>query len=415
VQQRNRELMEALEHARASLAQMQVHTRTNFQTHSHVGAQAQVAKAASQYVQTADSTGYGVASFAAPAAGGSVEGDQQSSIDLTNYDLFNTQLFDLQNTTCKMDPEHSDTYMDERDGGSRAYWTELPWAALQAMEDMGGPSFAPGRTRFGSGDDMAYTNGAGLFSSIPGYTMGAMDSRGFFSVEQQHAASSLPMSIPAPPPPVWARIPLYYTSTNPVDILLKDAMDTQWASGLPLPTNPDYSVLFAPIKPQSKTQLLNDALVKAIRLCACDTIAAEAALLYISHIMWSWYIWPSPASYARLPVYMRPVRRQLEIPHPHWSDTVFFPLLRDRMMTHQERFMTTEFIISFTESFGIRWPSGAEGNARIFTMSENGWLGLTPEFEAAVRDFSCWTMSSKFFRRYPETKELVQVHLRTLE
>jgi hypothetical protein len=399
VQQHNRELQEELEHVRARLAQMQVQTGASVEAQSNVDPKAQVDTAASHYMQTSDLTGYGVASSAALAAGESVKGDQEISFDLTNSDLSN---------------EQPDPFIDEKDG-ARAYWIDLPRAKLQSVESVGGQPFGPGIARFASSNGMGNTLGADAFASRPGFTMDTVDSRGFFSVEQQHAASPLTTSIPAVPLAFWARTPLYYTSPNPLDRLIKEAMEAQWASGLPLPTDPDYSALFAPRKPQSMTQSLNDALVKAIRLCAFESIAAQAAMLYISHVFWGWLIWPSPASYARLPVYMRPVRRQLEIPHPSWSDAVYFPLLRDRVMADQPRYISNEFITSYTESVRIRWPSRAEPNALIFTMTEDGWLGLTPGFQAAVRDFRCWMMSPKFFRRFPECQPLVQVSVQALE
>lgn len=421
MQRRNQELTEQLERVRASMAQLQLQTiqaapsTTSFQ--GNFVPEAQEEMAASQYhATTADATNLVVLPSVETS---SLDYSTRSNQYFDNHQLVyndlamrttNTAPVDPYNTTYQWDPEQVDIFMDEDDGGAKAYWTELPWVS-QSFESMGGATYMPEYARFPTSEKMPFTFDSGIYLSEPSMVMGSMDSRGFLNIVQERAAPALPLSMPTTPPPVWARVPLYFTSNNPLDLLLRDCMETHWASDDPLPGEPDFGALFAPRLPPSKTDLLNDALVTCIRLCACESIVTEAALFYTSHALWRWFIYPSPATYARLPVYMRPVRRQLEIPHPQWTNAVFFPLLRDRMQAEQERYHTIPFIISFTESFDVVWPRPRpDGTSAIFTVAEDGRVVLSAPFEAAVRDLRCWTMHEKFFKKFPECRELVQVH-----
>jgi hypothetical protein len=49
-------------------------------------------------------------------------------------------------------------------------------------------------------------------------------------------------------------------------------------------------------------------------------LAERAATVYIMHRLMRWQLWPTPHTYALLPVWLRPSVSQILVPHQHWLD-----------------------------------------------------------------------------------------------
>ncbi|GMG24733.1 unnamed protein product [Aspergillus oryzae] len=107
-----------------------------------------------------------------------------------------------------------------------------------------------------------------------------------------------------------------------------------------------------------------------------------------------WIVSPSPATYANVPPFLRPVPDQLQIPHPMVLDNIPWPQVRVNLIRHWDMFrdMRDDLFGLFSCCVKVRWPWGEsilERNShnelcikeRFFEtfMSETGW-GITPEF-----------------------------------
>ncbi|KAJ5482312.1 hypothetical protein N7475_001124 [Penicillium sp. IBT 31633x] len=116
-----------------------------------------------------------------------------------------------------------------------------------------------------------------------------------------------------------------------------------------------------------------------------------------------WVLAPSPETFARLPAFLRPVRGQMEIPHPLVLDFLPWPRMRLNLIQRWHLYADDRDHLfgMFACCVKIRWPWGEQilerddrNELRIRQgffdtfMSENGW-GLTPEF----------------IRRYPDLVE----------
>lgn len=423
MQQRHLELVEQLKHVRSSMAQMQLQSvHAAARTKNIQGlfdAQTQRAMAGSAYSPVSPgrprSTPYGELSSDEQSAPLSIKSDQIINSNQMLHAALPTRManvahFDLQNAAVQYDPDQVDSFMDERDGGTKAYWSELPWVA-QPFQNINGTAFMPMSSGYPYVNDITFPMDSELGISQPYMDVYSGHRYSIFNMPQQCAAPDLALEMASSPLPIWARLPRFVTTKNPIDQLLRDAMQNCWLTGQPVPHDPDYGALFAPLPPRTPSQSLNSAIVMAIKMFSCRSTVPQAALLYICHLLVSWLIAPSPATYARLPVYMRPVRRQLEMPHPQWSESAVWPLLRDRMLANQKRYLTNDFILSYMEAFDVDWARRrVDGNMPIFTLNENGQVSLTMGFEAAVRDLRCWRLGETFFEKYPEVREMVRVY-----
>lgn len=76
------------------------------------------------------------------------------------------------------------------------------------------------------------------------------------------------------------------------------------------------------------------------------------------------------------------------------------PGIRERFVFSQHRYCANIFWHLFASSLRLLWPF--EFRDAYTTNTETGRLGLSEAFETRIRDIGAWTMTGKFFDRWPE-------------
>lgn len=135
--------------------------------------------------------------------------------------------------------------------------------------------------------------------------------------------------IPAPSDePLYQRLPLNVEPTCTLDGVLKGfeeerrraAQSGTPAASLVGPAYPSISSLLNPTR-AAKSHPLSKVFTDILgRFPSIDAVPEQVAVLYIMFLIMRWHIAPTQENFERLPEWARPVRSQLEIPHPAWID-----------------------------------------------------------------------------------------------
>ena len=128
--------------------------------------------------------------------------------------------------------------------------------------------------------------------------------------------------------PLYTRLPLNTEPTCTLDSILggfeaerqRAAQAGTPTASLVGPPYPSISSLLNPTRavdshPLSK--VFTDILAK---FPSISDVPEQIAVLYIMFLVMRWHIAPTQENFERLPEWVRPVRSQLEIPHPAWID-----------------------------------------------------------------------------------------------
>ncbi|KAJ5562155.1 hypothetical protein N7461_000916 [Penicillium sp. DV-2018c] len=120
-----------------------------------------------------------------------------------------------------------------------------------------------------------------------------------------------------------------------------------------------------------------------------------------------WILKPSPDTFARLPVFLRPVRGQMTIRHPMILDILPWPRIRLNLIRRWHLYANErdDLFGLFACCVKIRWPWGEE----ILERDERNELGIKKEFYDTFMRLGGWGLTPEFIRRYPDLLEGIDV------
>ncbi|KAK6538693.1 hypothetical protein TWF694_010267 [Orbilia ellipsospora] len=125
----------------------------------------------------------------------------------------------------------------------------------------------------------------------------------------------------------------------------------------------------------------------------------RVAIVYVLYIWMRWAINPTQESYDNMPEYIKPRPSQLFTARPIWFDHMPWPMTRDVMAKHPEKYPNNEFSIPYTGTLSVNWPY----NLRDCVMEQpSGEFIINPVFEAHIRKIENWSLGSKFTELYPD-------------
>lgn len=236
---------------------------------------------------------------------------------------------------------------------------------------------------------------------------------------KQHSASTSPTQGPATYPfssasekAIYARLPNNSYSACPLDSLLVDFLNDcqkRVSNGVPMRDviGPDYPSFIALRDPTPTpgnaihpvSALFTDILSK---FPGISGLPERVATQYIMFLIMRWMICPCEACYERLPEWVRPLKEQLDVPHPAWNDYVPWPIIRLRLITTAD--VTFEnFFIPFTSRLCLNWPYPCDQVLISAAESDDpSDVKINPVFESHLRDLRNWSLATVFKTTVPE-------------
>ncbi|KNG89444.1 hypothetical protein ANOM_003165 [Aspergillus nomiae NRRL 13137] len=124
------------------------------------------------------------------------------------------------------------------------------------------------------------------------------------------------------------------------------------------------------------------------------------AMGWLCYHLTRWVVSPSPATYANLPLFLRPVPDQLQITHPMVLDNIPWPQLRVNLIRHWDvlRDIRDDVFGLFSCCVKIRWPWG-EG---ILERNSDNELCIKEKFFETFMSEAGWGLTPEFMQRYPQ-------------
>jgi hypothetical protein len=161
-------------------------------------------------------------------------------------------------------------------------------------------------------------------------------------------------------------------------------------------TLPSLTAFFFP------NSVLNDKIsslvVEMIFAAGMTRLPEMIAMFHNVHIVLQWAVRPCPETYQKIPAWLTPRPSQLTIPHPHWVTHLAFPLLRDRVIDHQDVYCTDLFTSLFPKSLDVNWPFDVSDTVTY----TDGKVTMTEAFEKHISNLDNWSVTEPFSTMFPE-------------
>ncbi|KAF3183837.1 hypothetical protein TWF106_009565 [Orbilia oligospora] len=132
----------------------------------------------------------------------------------------------------------------------------------------------------------------------------------------------------------------------------------------------------------------------------------RVAIVYVLYIWMRWAINPTQESYDNMPEYIKPRPSQLFTARPIWFDHMPWPMSRDAMAKHPEKYNNTEFSIPYTGTLSVNWPY--DPMSTVMEQSTNEYV-INPMFETHIRKIENWSVGTKFAELYPDLAPHVKI------
>lgn len=210
---------------------------------------------------------------------------------------------------------------------------------------------------------------------------------------------------PHPPPPPPPPPPPLSTPMDPAWSLLP--MNGGLRGSLHVPTWLDRPDLAAACPPQPSSPLdllhgtrrnyLADQIHRAVRRRALRDSEC-LALGWLVYLFTKWLLTPTPATFARLAPFHRPVPMQLQRVHPLTLDMLIWPQMRTNLVRLWEKYDFAELMGFFSCCVKVRWPWGVD----VLERDEDDNLRMKSEFLEVVFQESGWGLTTEFIEKYPE-------------
>jgi hypothetical protein len=191
-----------------------------------------------------------------------------------------------------------------------------------------------------------------IFEDIPERRSEQVDSvhRGF---GWQRLSTPSPVSQPADIPNrhAWESAFQLLPPNCPVDHLLMGIIQRQkslliqnpiMVEAIIGPYHPSLKILVYPGQTEG-CHPLSTVIANLLKRTSMKSIVERAACLFTLYHLAQWQIAPSPETYNRLAIWLRPRASQLLTPHPLWISQIPFGQLRDKVIAEQETYATSEF------------------------------------------------------------------------
>ncbi|KAF9894328.1 hypothetical protein FE257_007831 [Aspergillus nanangensis] len=154
----------------------------------------------------------------------------------------------------------------------------------------------------------------------------------------------------------------------------------------------------------TRRNYLADGIHRAIRRRAMRDSEC-LALGWLAYLYSRWRMAPSPATFARLTDFQRPVLAQLQTPHPMALDFMVWPQMRRNLMRHWAKYDFVELTGYMSCCVKVRWPWGKN----VLERDEEDRLQVRREFLEVFTDEGGWGVTEEFIERYPELVEGMDV------
>ncbi|KAJ5872371.1 uncharacterized protein N7529_004724 [Penicillium soppii] len=124
---------------------------------------------------------------------------------------------------------------------------------------------------------------------------------------------------------------------------------------------------------------------------------------WLSYHLSRWFLRPSPETYERLPLFLRPVQGQMEVRHPLVLDFLPWPRLRLNLIRRWHFYCSNreDLFGMFACCTKIRWPWGED----ILERDDRNELRIKKRFFDTFMSQSGWGLTPEFIRRYPDLVE----------
>ncbi|KAJ5951248.1 uncharacterized protein N7479_009661 [Penicillium vulpinum] len=198
--------------------------------------------------------------------------------------------------------------------------------------------------------------------------------------------------------PLWKQIPPHVD-----DFSTKTLISCQWFLYpeliIPCPDVPNspldflYGTKTNPLADMIHTALVRRPIRDPERLCTG----------WLTYHFSRWIIAPSPETYGRLPVFLRPVQGQMTLPHPLVLDFLPWPRIRLNLIRRWHLYSKDrDALFGFMACcVKIRWP----WNETILERDERNELCIKKAFYDMFMSESGWGLTPEFIRRYPDLVE----------
>jgi hypothetical protein len=202
--------------------------------------------------------------------------------------------------------------------------------------------------------------------------------------------------------PTWSQIP-----SNSDDFSTGTAISCPWFIYLdqiiPCPDTPGspLDLLYG-----TKTNPLADMIHSALQrrpIRAPERLGFGWVIYHYSR----WILAPTPETYAKLPVFLRPVQGQMTIRHPMVLDTLPWPRIRLNLIRRWHLYADErdDLFGMFACCVKIRWPWGEE----ILERDDRNELCIKKGFYDTFMRLGGWGLTPEFIRRYPDLLEGIDI------
>ncbi|KAE8368389.1 hypothetical protein BDV27DRAFT_45448 [Aspergillus caelatus] len=149
----------------------------------------------------------------------------------------------------------------------------------------------------------------------------------------------------------------------------------------------------------TKTNYLADMIYKATQRRPIRD-PERLAVGWLCYHLTRWIVSPSPATYANIPPFLRPVPDQLQITHPMVLDNIPWPQIRMNLVRHWDLFrdMRDDLFGLFSCCVKVRWPWGES----ILERNSNNELCIKEKFFETFMSEAGWGLTPEFMQRYPQ-------------
>ncbi|KAJ5762016.1 uncharacterized protein N7511_005398 [Penicillium nucicola] len=203
-------------------------------------------------------------------------------------------------------------------------------------------------------------------------------------------------SPPANKPSPWNQIPLHSDDFSRVQTIVSCPWFAYPEKIIPCPDIPSSAldILYG-----TKTNPLADMIHTALQRRPIRD-PERLSIGWLAYHATRWIVSPSPATYERLPVFLRPMKEQLQVPHPVVLDLMPWPKLRLNLMNRWNFYYKDrdELFGMFACCVKIRWPWGED----ILERNEDNELVMKPQFYETFMSERGWGITPEFIARYPD-------------
>ncbi|CAI7594688.1 unnamed protein product [Penicillium bialowiezense] len=212
-------------------------------------------------------------------------------------------------------------------------------------------------------------------------------------------AQSSSESFPTTSTPLWCQIPPHTDDFSGPPNMISCAWLSHPEQVTPCPDIPSspLDILYG-----TKTNALADGIHTALQrrpIRDPERLAIGWLLYHLSR----WFLNPTPATYERLPLFMRPVQGQMETPHPLVLDFMPWPRVRLNLIRQWHLYSEDrdDLFGMFACCLKIRWPWGED----ILERDDHNVLQIKKRFYDTFMNQEGWGLTSEFTARYPDLVE----------